>query len=189
MPGSAIKIAARQKISVISAHTNLDKANDGLNDYFAQMIGIKNTKPLIKSSSDPTDTINGIGRIGELESAIALKTWLPRVKDVLNLCHVRVTGNMDLQVKKIAVCTGSGGSLIDNFLKSGADVFITGDIKYHEARLVEDNSKAIIDVGHFASEHIVIDLLYNRLNRVIKNTGLNIEVKKFTKEKDPFTIV
>ncbi len=190
MPGSAIKIAAQQKISIISAHTNLDKANDGLNDYFATKIGIKKTKPLIESSlTDQIDTNIGIGRIGSLESPIILKALIPMIKDVLNLPHVRVTGNMDLHVTRVAVCTGSGGSLISDFLKSGADVFITGDIKYHEARLVEEYSKAIIDVGHFGSEHIAVDLLYNRLSQVIKNTGLNIEVKRYKKEKDPFTIV
>jgi len=191
MPGSAIEISARHKISIVSVHTNLDKANDGLNDYFATKIGIKKTKVfLIESpSSMPMDEMIGIGRIGYLKSKTSLKQVVHQVKEKLNLTHLRVTGDMDLPVTTIAICTGSGGSLVDVFLRSDADVYITGDIKYHEARRVEEYSKGLIDVGHFGSEHLAIDLLSDKLSQAIQTAGLNIQIKKFKKEKDPFTIV
>ncbi|RLC00330.1 MAG: Nif3-like dinuclear metal center hexameric protein [Deltaproteobacteria bacterium] len=182
MPGSAIKIAARQKISIISVHTNLDKANDGLNDYFSAKIGVKKTKVFLD------DTI-GMGRIGTLESQASLRQVVLQIKEKLNLSHLRVTGKMDLPITKVAICTGSGGSLLDEFLKSTADVYITGDIKYHEARRVEEASKALIDVGHFGSEHMAVDLLFDRLNQAILDAGFTIEIDRFKKEKDPFTIV
>ncbi|MCK5162623.1 MAG: Nif3-like dinuclear metal center hexameric protein, partial [Desulfobacula sp.] len=81
------------------------------------------------------------------------------------------------------------GSLLDAFLNSDADVYITGDMKYHEARRVEEYSKGLIDVGHFGSEHIAIDLLFDKLTQASQKTGLNIQINKFKKEKDPFTIV
>ena len=183
MPGSAIEIAARQKISIISVHTNLDKANDGLNDYFAKKVGIQVTKTFFE------DAMTGIGRIGHLESQASLKQVVHQVKEKLNLGHLRVTGDMDMPVTTIALCTGSGGSLLDAFLNSDADVYITGDMKYHEARRVEEYSKGLIDVGHFGSEHIAIDLLFDKLTQASQNTGLNIQINKFKKEKDPFTIV
>jgi len=62
-------------------------------------------------------------------------------------------------------------------------------MKYHEARRVEEFSKALIDVGHFGSEHMAIDLLFEKLSRAIQKTGLNVQIIKFEKEKDPFTIV
>ncbi|MCK5685733.1 Nif3-like dinuclear metal center hexameric protein, partial [bacterium] len=62
-------------------------------------------------------------------------------------------------------------------------------IKYHEARLVEQESKAIIDVGHFGSEHMAIDLLYEKLTLAIQNAGLDIEIIKYKEENDPFNIV
>ncbi|MBU8849988.1 MAG: Nif3-like dinuclear metal center hexameric protein [Desulfobacterales bacterium] len=191
MPGKAIEIAARHRISIISVHTNLDKANDGLNDYFATKIGIKKTKVFLmeNSSSMPSDEVIGIGRIGYLKSQASLKQVVRQVKEKLNLSHLRVTGDMDLPVTTVAICTGSGGSLVDVFLRSGADVYITGDIKYHEARLIEEYSKGLIDVGHFGSEHMAVDLLSDKLTRAIQTAGLNIQVKKFKKEKDPFTIV
>jgi len=191
MPGRAIEIAARQKISIISAHTNLDKANDGLNDYFAAKIGIKETKVFFMEnpSSMPAHEMTGIGRIGSFGSSMVLGQLVRQIKETLKLTYLRVSGDMDLPVSLAAVCTGSGGSLVDVFLRSGADVYITGDIKYHEARLIEESSKGLIDVGHFGSEHMAVDLLSDKLTRVIQKAGLNIQIKRFKKEKDPFTIV
>ena len=191
MPGKAVAISARDKINIVSAHTNLDKASDGLNDYFADKIGMQKKEIFyIEEFSDiPNDQPIGFGRIGYLEKRISLKQLSKTVKEKLALNHLRVIGNMDLPIHSIAVCTGSGGSFVDTFLKSNADVYITGDIKYHEARLVEENSKALIDVGHFGSEYIAIDLLFEKLSQAVNKAGLNIEIKKFKKEKDPFIIV
>lgn len=190
MPGSAVEIAAKHKINIISVHTNLDKANDGLNDYFASKIGIKGTKAFLidASISELKEEIIGIGRIGYLKPPALLKEVVYHVKQKLNLLHLRVTGNMELPVTKIAICTGSGGSLLDEFLRSDADVYITGDMKYHDARRVEEVSKGLIDVGHFGSESMAIDLLFDRLSRAVHKAGLNIQMKRFKKEKDPFTI-
>ena len=191
MPGSAIEIAARHGISIVSLHTNLDKANDGLNDYFAAKLGFSKTKVFLIENplSMPANEMIGMGRIGYLESPSILKQLVLQVKEKLNLTHLRVTGDMDLPVTSVAICTGSGGSLLDEFLKSSADVYITGDMKYHEARRVEEFSKALIDVGHFSSEHMAIDLLFEKLSRAIQKAGLNVQIIRFEKEKDPFTIV
>jgi len=191
MPGSAIEIAAKYGISIISAHTNLDKAMDGLNDYFATKIGLQKTSVFVMDypSLVPQDDVIGMGRIGYLAFNTPLEKLVYQIKKKLDLSHVRVTGNMDLPVRCIAICTGSGGSLLDEFLRSTADVYITGDIKYHEARRVEEVSKGLIDVGHFGSEHIAVDLLFEKLSRAIKNAGLNIKIEKFENEKDPFIIV
>ncbi len=191
MPGKAIEMAARHRISIISAHTNLDKAIDGLNDYFAAKIGMQKTKVFYNEnlSDTPMDESTGIGRIGSLEKNILLRQFAKVIKEKLALSHLRVIGNMDLLIETVAVCTGSGGSLVGEFLKSRADVYITGDIKYHEARLVEQNSKALIDVGHFGSEHIAVDLLSEKLSRALLKAGMNIEIEKYKKEKDPFIIV
>ena len=112
-----------------------------------------------------------------------------QIKQKLGIEHLRVIGKMTMPVKRIAICTGSGGSLLDDFFKSKADVYVTGDIKYHEARKVEERSKGLIDVGHFGSEHMAIDLLYEKLRPALSKAGLNIELICFKNERDPFTIV
>ena len=181
MPGSAIAIAAAHKISIISAHTNLDKVEGGLNDHFANILGLKEIKVLV-----PSDNRDGIGRSGELEKASSLKELALYIKNIFKLKALRIIGNPDLPVKHIALCTGSGGSLLRDFFKSGADVFITGDIKYHEAREIEDAGLGLIDVGHFASEIISVDILCKKLkNAVIKN-NMNLEIEGFYTESDPF---
>lgn len=191
MPGSAIREAAIHNISIVSVHTNLDKAENGLNDYFATRIGVE-----IKQAFLPHDSLSGdlssglgIGRLGRLEKKIRFKTFAEETKDRLGLPNIRITGNPDNVVREIAVCTGSGGSLVRDFIGSGADVYVTGDVKYHEARQVEEASKNMIDVGHFGSEHMAVELLSNRLNHVFEKNGVDLEVIPFLKEKDPFTIV
>ena len=191
MPGKAIEVAARHKINIISVHTNLDKAKNGLNDYFAAKIGLLKTEVFLKDKTlfALDNETTGIGRVGSLEKPVVLKQLAKDLKQKLALHNIRVTGDMDLPITTVAVCTGSGGSLVDAFLKSNAEVYITGDIKYHEARLVEQESKAIIDVGHFGSEHMAIDLLYEKLTLAIQNAGLDIEIIKYKEENDPFNIV
>ncbi|MCP3943188.1 MAG: Nif3-like dinuclear metal center hexameric protein [Desulfobacteraceae bacterium] len=193
MPGSAIALAAREKISILSVHTNLDKTINGLNDYFAKIIGVNCDEPLHGNTSQSIQShdnnLQGIGRIGYLDYALSLQDLIAQIKKRLGLEFLRVTGDLNLQVKKIALCTGSGGSLIDSFLESSADVYITGDIKYHEARQVEIRHKGLIDVGHFASEIIVVDLLESCLAQTLSSSGYNIKIKGFKEEQDPFKTV
>lgn len=191
LPGAAIQMAAAHHISIVSAHTNLDKADQGLNDYFADRIGLENLQALVPQGESSTlvHETTGMGRIGRLASPMVLGQVGRHIKRALNLPYIRLTGNMDLMVSTLAICTGSGGSLIDEFLDSGADAYVTGDMKYHEARQIEDHSKGLVDVGHFGSEHMAVDLLADQLIRAAQIAGLAIEVKKFTQEKDPFTIV
>lgn len=191
MPGSAIEICAKNNISIVSAHTNLDKAHAGLNDYFARKIGLTNITGFMPDTTVYSDheEYTGIGRIGFLPTDLSLAQFGRHIKDTLNLDYIRITGSLTQKADRIAVCTGSGGSLVDFFLNSDADVYVTGDIKYHEARNVEAASKGLIDVGHFGSERIAVDLLYEKLGQAFSDAGLSIELIRFKNEKDPFTIV
>ncbi len=194
MPGSAIAISAREKISIISAHTNLDKAQNGLNDYFAEIIGLKEIRPLNDESDElVTSTasnceINNIGRKGKLDKVYSLKAFALNIKEKLNLNYIRVTGGEESSIKTAAVVTGSGGSMVEDFFQSKTDVFITGDVKYHEARLVEQKRLALIDVGHFGSEYIAIQLLADKLTTASQNKNYNFEIIEYENELDPFNI-
>jgi len=191
MPGSAIAISAKEKISIVSAHTNLDKARDGLNDYFAKIIGLKEISPLKENfiqSGDSNEDYDSIGRRGKLKKASSLKSFALQVKEKLNLRFIRTIGENESKIKTAAVVTGSGGSLIENFFQSKADVFITGDVKYHEARIVEEKKLCMIDVGHFGSEHIAIQLLADKLTIASKNKGYDFQILKYENELDPFNI-
>jgi dinuclear metal center YbgI/SA1388 family protein len=185
MPGLAIAISAKEKISIVSAHTNLDKAQNGLNDYFAKVIGLNE----IHSLHDAEDDSCSLGRKGRIDSEITLKSFALEIKEKLGLDYIRVIGDGDLLINSAAVITGSGGSMIEDFFQSKADVFITGDIKYHEARIVEANNSGMIDVGHFGSEYIAIQLLFDKLINASKNNDYDFKIFKYEKESDPFNIV
>lgn len=191
--GKIILRAALCKISIISAHTNFDKADKGLNDFFADLIGLSDIVNLYEDEkiSDKKDQgiYPGIGRQGKLVSPMNLASFAVQIKDRLGIKNLRVTGDENLPIKKAAVCTGSGGSLLDVFFKSGADVFVTGDIKYHEARDIEQAGLGLIDVGHFSSEHIGVDLLAERLDSYATDSGIDIEIRKFKSDRDPFRII
>lgn len=192
MPGSAVSASCLNRISIVSAHTSLDKARSGLNDYFAALAGLCETEPLVpfpdhqEGSCDPP----GFGRIGRLESPGSLETVAAQIKHSLGIDSVRVVGDPgNEKMETAAVCTGSGGSFVDEFLRSGAQVYITGDIKYHEARRIEEKGRVLIDVGHFASEIAAVDLLYERLKSACDHAGFEVEIIKYKKEKDPFIIL
>lgn len=216
MPGSAIAIAAQEKISIISAHTNLDKVQGGLNDLFASIIGLKNLKLLVpaitsksdlnnscrdracygevvKNSAEESDAAasggycgDGIGRTGELERVFSLRELSLYIKKKLQLETIRIAGDPDLPIKQVALCTGSGGSLLRDFFRSGAHVYVTGDIKYHEAREIEQAGVGLIDVGHFASEQIAVNLLCEKIKNGAIKKGIKLEIEGFYRALDPF---
>jgi putative NIF3 family GTP cyclohydrolase 1 type 2 len=89
----------------------------------------------------------------------------------------------------VAVCAGSGSGLVDAFLASDADVFISGDLKYHDARAIEFAGKGLIDIGHFASEYLVVETFSRRLEDHLMDTGRSVRVEPCRLEKDPFVII
>jgi len=189
MPGSLIAIAAAQQISIVSIHTNLDKAQGGLNDYFAQKIGLVSVSGFQPLVLEKGINLPGIGRIGKLQHPLSLVALAQKIKSGLGISGLRFAGDSNLMVENAAVCTGSGASLVEEFILSGADVFITGDMKYHEARQIEQAGLGVIDVGHFASEHMVVELLVQRLVASAKIAGFEVEVRGFDGERDPFIMV
>lgn len=132
---------------------------------------------------------HGLGRVGELDEAVALQALARKIRETLGLASVRVVGRPDLMVRKVAVCTGSGSSLMKEFFLSGAQVYISGDLRYHDARAAEDADLGLIDVGHFGSEHLIVEALSKRLGNGLAEIGMDVEVAACDLEKDPFLIL
>ena len=104
----------------------------------------------------------GAGLIGELEDGVDEISFLKNLKTTMKTDCVRYTNLIGRKVKKIAVCGGSGSFLLKDAIRQKADVFITGDFKYHEFFDAEDRI-VIADVGHFESEQYTIELLADKL--------------------------
>jgi len=193
--GRMIRMAAQHHLAIFAAHTNLDSARDGLNDLLAQRIGLKNVSvfaqtPEPSSPSGQTPGYNeGLGRIGTFAKGIELAALAAAIKTELNPEHVKYAGNPHLMVNKIAVCTGSGASLMSRFLESDAQVFISGDLHYHNARDAEANQRGLIDIGHFASEHLIVAALQETLMNMFASKGYDMDIDVSLSEKEPFVSI
>jgi dinuclear metal center YbgI/SA1388 family protein len=198
--GSIIQMAADHKLAIFSAHTNLDIVRDGVNDVLAQRLGLQNPavlKPVRLGEKAKEDIAAlsggqleyGIGRIGSLAKAGSLKSLVSMVKKKLELDFVKVAGDLEMKVKRVAICSGSGSGLMEAFLSSKAQAYISGDIHYHDALEAKSANRAIIDIGHFPSEHLMVDALAQQLENVITRAGFEAEIMACTIEKDPFKII
>lgn len=136
-----------------------------------------------------TGNLSGLGRVGELAEPVTLSQWAGEVKRRLNLPSLRMVGQPEQMVRTAALCSGSGGSLLSAFFASGADVFITGDIRYHDARTVEERQRGLLGVGHFESEHLMTAVLADRLERRLSDIGLRIPVGISPVEVSPFRLL
>lgn len=184
--GAIVAQAVRDGLSVVTVHTNLDAVSGGLNDLLARRLGLRGLRPLIPSRAAAGAGRHGIGRVGSLPRASSLGELAVEVKQRLGLDALRVAGDPSLRVRRVAVSTGSGGSVIQHFYDSGAQVFISGDLRYHEARDVESARLGLIDVGHFHSEHLMKDALVERLQKEFARRRMALRVTACPLERDPF---
>jgi putative NIF3 family GTP cyclohydrolase 1 type 2 len=140
--------------------------------------------PLVRS-----DRKWGLGRVGELAKSMDLRSFAMHIKKKLGLATVKIAGELSLPINKAAVCTGSGSSLMKYFFNSEAQVFVSGDLRYHDAKDAVSANRGLIDIGHFASEHLIVGVLAERLSRLLTDKGLNVKVKACELERDPFVRV
>lgn len=147
---SSLFKAIKNNITVISAHTNFDKAYGGTNDIFCNILGFKSEKTdggILNICENCFD-----GNVEQLSEFIAKRF------------HCAVTYSLPLQkVNKIAVCTGSGADELDFVYSNKADCFITGEMSYHIRQSAEEKGVAVITTGHFESENPAIKILNDRL--------------------------
>jgi len=146
--GRIIIDAIRHGVSIYSAHTNLDRARQGVSMEIASALELHDVQVL---DPDAADSSLGLGAVGEITPMPALE-FLRKVKDTLEVKGLRYSASFSsLIVRRVAVCGGAGASLIRKAVEAGADVMVTGDVKYHD--FTTWNGRILIaDVGHFESE-------------------------------------
>jgi dinuclear metal center YbgI/SA1388 family protein len=191
--GKVIATAVEHRISIYAAHTNLDSAQRGINTRLADLMGLSDLEPLLPTSADSLHGLDeqpqtGLGRIGWLDPPRTVAELIEPIKRCLDLTNVRVAGDTHLKVHRAAVCSGAGSSLMEAFLTSEAQLYISGDLRYHDARAVEEAGRALVDVGHFPSEQIVIESLVDQLRRTAKIARWRVSIEPCKVEQDPFTI-
>lgn len=128
----------------------------------------------------------GIGRIGCLDDACSLADFSDHVLERLGGGHVRLVGDPGRAIRRVAICSGSGSSLLQDAVRAGADLLVTGDIKYHEAREAEACGIALLDAGHFATERLMVTAVQQFLQTALAGAGYDCAVLVAEGEQDPF---
>ncbi|AEN99183.1 Nif3-like dinuclear metal center hexameric protein [Lactobacillus sanfranciscensis] len=139
----------KHDITVYAAHTNLDNANGGMNDWLASAIGLKNISGMILHDTNINNEPHYLGRVGDLPRAITFKELAEQCKTIFNLQELRmVTNNPDKLVKRVAILGGSGGKFYSAAIAKNADVYFTGDLYYHTSQDMLAEGLMAIDPGH-----------------------------------------
>lgn len=149
--------AAQTEINILAFHTNLDSTPHGLNDLLAKNFSIRNPRPLLPAR-DPRFKKAGLGRIGKIQTT-TLRELTAKAARILSLKNLRSVGDPTHPIRNLAVMTGSGGGFFLEAKMAGADALITGDVKYHQALEALDEGIALLDIGHFAGEIGMIELV------------------------------
>jgi len=159
--GNKVITLIKEGISLYVAHTNLDMTVGGLNDFIAEKLDIK-VDPLDEAKPLPNV------RVGQVKP-ISLIDFCSFIKEKLNLNYLHYCGDDNHLIGKVGLCTGSGMSFYKEALHEEVDVYITGDMKYHDATLAIDCNVPIIDATHYGSEILVSELLYQKLHEVFSD--------------------
>jgi dinuclear metal center YbgI/SA1388 family protein len=163
-------------ISVYSSHTNFDEAKGGNNDYIVSLLKLQNVKKFAGGQ---------MGRAGDLEREMSIDDICGYVKATLKLSHIGIAGGCTSIIKKIGICCGSAGDLIDDAIHSGCELYITGDVKHHQWLYAADSGICLIDAGHYGMEKFFAENLHGKLAEAV---GGKIDVISSSLNVEPFLI-
>lgn len=174
--------AIRAGISIYSSHTPLDKAPHGISHEIARRIGLHDVKVLVPDAGTPDI---GLGVIGECQPCGAME-FLRRLKQTFSLPSLRYSTDFPtLAVRRVAICGGAGADFIPDAIRQGADVMVTGDVKYHE--YTDSRGKILIaDIGHYQSELCARSILERVLRKAFPQQ-LTVSISET--EHSPISII
>lgn len=175
--GSILSELIRSDIALYSAHTNADSVESGTSAVLAKALGFSNASPL-----SPISTTQGTGQVGSLAKSISLGDLASLLNNILppTATGVRVAGDFDTLVQKVALCAGAGDAYLELALNSGADVYITSDLRHHRAQEVLEMAKArgdsfsLIDISHWAAEYVWLETAKSQLQLEIPEVKFEI---------------
>lgn len=160
---AVVYLLIRSDIAVISAHTNLDIAQGGVNDALASAIGLRDCRGLELLNEQ---TGAWLGRIGTLPEPLSPESFAAHIKACLNAASVKFAA-APRAIRTVALCSGSGADCLDAAISAGADALLTSEVKQHEYLAAAAAGISIFDAGHFDTEDIVIEPLRDYLAKEI----------------------
>ncbi|ALE94120.1 NGG1p interacting factor NIF3 [Arthrobacter alpinus] len=191
--GQAVHRLIEGGCALLTVHTNGDSAVGGVSDVLADALGLEEVMPLMPAAHGLVE--EGIGRVGLLAGALTLGELAARIFLTLPAVAggVRVAGDRDALVHKVAVCGGAGDSLFDAVRASDADVYVTADLRHHpalEAREASlDGRPYLIDLSHFASEWLWLPEAAHALGNVLADQGFVAELAVSQTNTDPWDFI
>ena len=182
-PTRLARLATQMGINILSFHTNLDSTRQGLNDLLAKKLKVQALKPLIPSL-DKQMPQAGLGRIGKV-SKTRLGNFTQTIARQLKIKNLRYVGDPKHPIQKVAVLTGSGGGYFLEAKQAGADVLVTGDVKYHHALDALGEGITLIDIGHYAGEIGMVPLVAGKVRNFLKGRKSKLKVFETQAQYDP----
>lgn len=184
--GRLLQLLLSHNIAVYAAHTNLDIAAGGVNDVLAQRMGLDRVQGFVFMDAEKKVSM---GRIGYLPNAMPLDEFIEQIKIGLGVKNVRLVRANEKSVQKVALCSGAGAEFIGKAAFRNADVYVTGDVKYHEAQQAIQQDINVIDAGHFGTEFPVVEVLANYLKDEATRLKKDLSVYTDKVSKDYFEFV
>ena len=159
--GRSVRRLVLSDIAEISLHTNLDRAQGGVNDCLAQAVGLSNIGFLSVDGVDRSGREYGYCRVGDVPEQ-PLEDYARQVKSALGCEAVRVV-SAGKPVRRVAVGSGSSSAFTAAVAAAGCDTYVTGDEKYSNFQEARELGLNVIDAGHFYTENVVCPALAQRL--------------------------
>ncbi|MEV4902314.1 Nif3-like dinuclear metal center hexameric protein [Citricoccus sp. NPDC055426] len=181
--------------ALLTAHTNADSAVGGVSDVLADILGLQDVVPLAPVRDGLPE--EGLGRVGVLERPLPLSEFAARVFGAMPAVAggVRVAGDRDGIVQRVAVCGGAGDSLFDEVRAAAADVYVTADLRHHPASELREAARLtggrpyLVEVSHFGSEWLWLPAAAEALDTLLSESGFDVEIAVSGQNTDPWDYV
>lgn len=174
--GRVISLAISERITIYSIHTPWDSAIGGGNDYWADILGLEGRAPIVPLKGEPQ---GGIGRIGVVYGT-SFYDMVSFLKERVRFL-IPIFSGKD-RIYKVALCTGSGGDLLQKVIALGADLYITCDLKYHQILDALNFGLNLIILSHHEMEEESLSYLERKLRTLLPDIRLEV-----LKEEDPLS--
>jgi len=187
--GASVTALIENHIALYVAHTNADVASPGVCDALASACALVDVEPL--------QVLDGVGhgRIGSLASRLTLREFVEHLSTVLPKAvgGIRVAGPADAFVSRVAVVGGAGDDFFDAVRASGADVYVTADLRHHPALEAREEARGgtpyLVDAGHWATEWLWLRSACSELLRALAGQGTSLNTHICTLRTDPWDFV
>lgn len=156
--GRMVIKAVSHGINIYAAHTSADKVVGGVSYAMASRLGLSDVEIL-----DPDAEGYGLGVVGNLPRQYSCEEMVALVKERFGLEMLRCSKPLSVPVTRVAMCGGSGSSLVDKAMESGAQLYLTADVSYHH--FFARDGFMVMDVGHYESEKDIVDILFSLIKK------------------------